>query len=353
MMKKGTLETCPMCGSKLSDDFKESEMLIEMSRLKQQGVLEHTMFVAISIVKTMNDNNPAWLREILEKYGEEVKESLKSNTDELFQSLVQNDESRQKQLHQMLRYISDKLSELMGSPQTLGKIQELSIAKRLSSLKLGDDAYTTEKSNKSMEDVECVVKENGTEYGKIVIESKRTKKWNTQSLEQIKKYMEKENTKFGMLVSQVFPDDALNETEWRNGVLIVKPEHIESAYYYMRRYLILSAQLETAYQSKLQRLEVRDQVIQELRDSVSNGELDDLIEKINTVTLGMDESFSKIESYLEQRFRSLKKETGKIRGYAAQIMSDHIEKIRMHLIDEINQILNEQLKEQSISNISL
>jgi hypothetical protein len=54
-----------------------------------------------------------------------------------------------------------RIMELKGSPQRLGKLQELEISKRLSSLKTGEDHFTTSKSYKGGEDVLCSVVEKG------------------------------------------------------------------------------------------------------------------------------------------------------------------------------------------------
>jgi len=64
MTQTTKLENCPFCGAMLPESNHSDILLNNLYRLKQEGVLEHTLFVAVSIVKTMNDNNPAWLREL-------------------------------------------------------------------------------------------------------------------------------------------------------------------------------------------------------------------------------------------------------------------------------------------------
>jgi len=320
-MESQTLETCPLCGAKLGTDGKaieNNELLGEMQELKEQGILAQTMFVAVKIVKSMNGNNPAWFREILDEQSCKLEEAL------------------QRRLVQEIHPIMQAVSELKGSPQTLGRIQELAIAKRLSSLKIGQDKFITEKSRNSGEDVECIVIEDDREIGKIVIESKKTKKWKEEFIEQTKKYMDKENTEFGIIATTSIPDDALNSTTWRNGVLIVKLDHLEPAYIFMREHLKLKKNLEDEYTSKITQLSVQDQILQELKEAVTSGKLDQIIESINRLTIEIDGSIAKVENRLQRLFRGITKNTSKIREHTATLVSEHIEKIRTQLISKFD-----------------
>ena len=333
MRQANDLEICPLCGSKLTASETNAELMQDLDQLKHKGVLEHTLITAVSIVKTMNDNNPAWLRDLLTEQKTDVKKILTENKEELVEyidkkikteiklqelyetlkkisegsnsnnkAMIELVESMEKQYRQKtnesLQKIMDKLSELRGSPQELGKLQEIEIVKRLSALKLGNDSYKRERSNNSLEDIECIVRENGIEYGTVVIESKKTKKWSDKFLAQIRRYMEKKGTQFGILITKSIPDDALTENVFRDGVLIVPLQNVEIAYTYARKYLILSHQLESLYQTRNSKLEVKNHILNELRDAVSNGELDELISKINIVSREIDKTIQLIEDYL-------------------------------------------------------
>lgn len=109
-MEKQMLKICPVCGAKLGLDGKplgNAELLSEMQELKEQGTLDQTVFVAVKIVKSMNSNNPAWFKEMLDEQNEDLKDDI------------------QKRLDQEIGPIMREISELKGSPQTLGKIPVL------------------------------------------------------------------------------------------------------------------------------------------------------------------------------------------------------------------------------------
>lgn len=315
-MEKKCVKRCPFCGAELNGKKRENILLSEINELKEKGILQHTMYVAVKIVESMSNNNPAWLKETLNELGDSIKGSI------------------QNKMAEETRLVLKYLMEIRGTPITMGKLQEEAIAKRLSSIKMGQDRFLTEKSRKSGEDVECLVIEKGKEIGKIVIESKNTRKWQGAYIEQIKGYMEREITKFGILATKTLPDDALNSTVWRDGVLVVKLDHVEPAYIFMREHLKLKKALEEEYSTKLSKLEVRDQILEELKKAITSGELDAIIERINNATLGIDNEVSKVENYLGRFFKNVRKNTNIIREFSGKLINDHIEKIRTQLIQQ-------------------
>lgn len=315
-----SIRKCPLCGAKLDENSEPriaNELFQEIQKLKDQGILNQTIFVAVKIVQSMNENNPAWLRELLEEQSKDFKENV------------------EEKLIREIRPVLRAVMELKGSPQTLGRIQESALAKRLSALKTGQDVMKTEKSLKSGEDVECLVIEGGKEMGKIVIESKRTKRWREEYAEQIRKYMKKENMKFGILATKTMPSDALSYSVWRNDVLVVDLEHVEMAYLFMRAHLILKGNLEQEYNSKIKQLEISDQILQAIEEAVNDGQLNKIITDISKQTIAIDDAVANLETKIQRAFRKIRNHTGKTRTLVAQLMTNHIEKIRSQLVGRI------------------
>lgn len=333
MTQTTKLENCPFCGAKLPESNINKTLLENLDRLKQEGVLEHTLIVAINVVKTMNDNNPAWLRELFKDHLGEMNKSLAE--------YIGNDDRESRKTVDEIKKVQQKIIEtiigVLGNPQAMGKAQEISIAKRLSAMKIGNDAFSVSNSTKSLEDIECTIFEKNIPYGKILIESKKTKKWSSDYLVQLQGYMKKQSTEFGILATQTLPDDALNDTVWQDGVLIVKPENIEPAYVYLRQFLIMKKELQMKYDQKMSTLEVQDMVVHELQNSIRSGELDALIKRINESTVKIDGELLKAENYLGKHIRALRMETNRIRDCTTDLMSNHVEKIRMQLMDQINE----------------
>lgn len=87
---------------------------------------------------------------------------------------------------------------------------------------------------------------------------------------------------------RVLPDDALNKAIWRDGVLVVNVEHIEPAYVFLREYVKLKRALEKEYSTKIKQLEVRDQILEELKNAITSGELDAIKSRQTEHYIGVD-----------------------------------------------------------------
>jgi len=321
------IQTCPFCGSALDGAELDrlgsaAELLAEGHWLRQQGVLTEAMHVAVKIVRSMNEN-PMWFKELLEESNESTLRKLRE--------LIRND-----LITGEIRPIQQALAELRGSPQLAGRLTEVAIAKRLSAVSRGD-SFTTEKSTKGGEDVLCEVRENKALVGRIVVESKATKRWKNSFVDQIKEYMRREGTNFGIIATTAMPDDSLSYAGWVDGVLVVKVEHLEPAYLFARSFLVMSRRLEQEYSAKLQRLEVREQVMRKLRETVTDGRLDEVIEGIHGHVAKIEDAANKAENYLVNTLLAgIRRSTGKIRELAAKLVNEYIEKIRLQLEGDLS-----------------
>ena len=322
-MEIESLKCCPLCGAQITGDELEklglaSEMLAEIQQLREQGILSQAILVAVKIVKTVNDK-PMWFKELLDETREDLRGDFQK------ENIILKSEM-QKEFRGLLKI----LMETLGNPLETGRIQERTIPKRLKAVK-PEDNFNTEKSTRRGEDVTCIVKENNEILGKIVIESKKVKKWSYSYIEQTKRYMEKENTEFGILATTTMPSDALSYTTMVDGVTVVQIDHIEPAYIFLREHLVLKNSLEREHTMKMKRLEIRDQVLLELKQAISNGELDKIIETVNGLTESIDTKVNKADNYINTLFKGIKRSTQKIRDLMAKLISDHIEKMRLQL----------------------
>ena len=310
---------CPLCGHEVrepNDGVISGQMFREFAKLKEQGVLAETIYVATRFVKTMNENNPMWFKDMLEENKTNLLED------------IANELSRE------LKPVQQAIFELKGNPQRVGKIQEMAIAKRLSALKIGQDRFSNEKSTRMGEDIECVVKDNGITFGKVVIESKRVKRWSSAFIDEIKGYMEREDTEFGILATTQMPDDSIAYTQWEQGVLIVKLEYLEPAYIFVRELLRLKTMFEKEHQNKVRQMELKDQILEAIKNEVTSGRLDSLITEIDSETTAIDEIISRAEHSLSLMFKGIRKHTDSVRRATARIVQEHIQRIKTQLTSE-------------------
>src|SRR2546427_7059654 len=114
--KMQTIHGCPLCGGELETEALEGlgldeNMLQEVRILREQGKLTQAIFLAVKIVKTVQDN-PQWMKDLLDEQTRLLSLGIKDS------------------IHQGNSEILGALHELIGNPLR-GKIQEVSIAKRL------------------------------------------------------------------------------------------------------------------------------------------------------------------------------------------------------------------------------
>lgn len=272
--------------------------------------MTQVMFLAIKIVRTVQDN-PQWVKELLDEQTAKLSSDLRDSFDA------------------GTSHILKELYELMGSPQR-GRIQEVSITKRLHAA-VPNDTFSMENSTRKGEDIACTVFENSDVAGTIVVESKNVKSWSRSYIEQVKQYMSKIGTDFGMIATTAMPSDALSHSVMIDGVLVVKVDYVEIAYLFLREYLTTKAQLERNYRSKISQLKVGEEVIQELRNVINSGGLDQIITTVTEDTENIDSLVNRTVDYVQNLANQVKKKTGHIRAQVSKLMSDHIEVVRAKL----------------------
>ena len=309
------LMACPVCGQEVDSETLhklglEGDVLQEVQALREEGKLTQAIFLAIKIVRTVQDN-PQWMKDLLEEQTRILSLGFKDT------------------VHNSNGEVLKALHELIGNPLR-GKIQEVSIAKRLKAA-VSTDSFSTENSTRKGEDVECSVIEEKDLAGTIIVESKRTKTWSSAYVNQIREYMASKGTPFGIVATTALPSDALSDSVMIGGVLVVKVDYVDIAYLFMRQYLVAKLKLEREYQSKVSSLQVSEQVIQELRDSINNGELDEIISSVPRDADAIDDMINNAIEYIRTLSSKVKKKTDHIRAMTTKLMSNHIGVIRAKL----------------------
>src|SRR5438445_4318843 len=208
------LQMCPVRGQEIDDKTLlelglANGVLKEVQALREEGKLTQAIFLAIKIVRTVQDN-PQWMKDLVEEQTRILSLGFKDT------------------VHNSNGEVLKALHELIGNPLR-GKIQEVSIAKRLKAA-VSTDSFTTENSTRKGEDVECSVIEEKDLAGTIIVESKRTKTWSSAHIDQIKEYMAKRGTPFGIVATTAMPSDALSDSLMIDGVLVVKVDYVDVAY---------------------------------------------------------------------------------------------------------------------------
>ena len=200
---------------------------------------------------------------------------------------------RAKELAYLVNGMNEIRSRLFGVK--IGSVQE-----KISGLYLKqscpNDHFSEEMADKHGTDIIASVMENGNWYvdgepvyticvGKISISIKKQKKWHNNFLDQLEKNIQSDKTRWGLLITDAFPNEALNQNIWtartstNRLVLIVKPTFAPTAYFATRQMVVY----ESVMQIKVSKKTGAQNLIQYGNTDRSSKLVDDTIIPTSTV----------------------------------------------------------------------
>ena len=171
---------------------------------------------------------------------------------------------RAKELAYLVNGMNEIRSRLFGVK--IGSVQE-----KISGLYLKqscpNDHFSEEMADKHGTDIIASVMENGNWYvegepvytmcvGKISISIKKQKKWHNNFLDQLEKNIQSDKTRWGLLITDAFPNEALNQNIWtartptNRLVLIVKPTFAPTAYFAIRQMVVYESAMQIMVSEK-------------------------------------------------------------------------------------------------------
>jgi len=179
----------------------------------------------LDLFHKMRKDTLEMVREIANAEQEKQSELLKDYEKQQVKA-EQDMEKELKEIHQGIGSIREKI---VGTG--IGRIGEIATIKELQSAFLHDE-FTDKHADEKGTDIVAEVKEDRKSLGKIVISVKYQDRWLGDFLRQLKENKEEERTQWGILVTKVFPANALNDHAYLtdDGDFMVKPEYICMAY---------------------------------------------------------------------------------------------------------------------------
>ena len=165
-------------------------------------------------------------------------------------------------------YLANSINEIRNRlfGVSIGSVQE-----KISGLYLKqscpNDHFSEEMADKHGTDIIASVMENGNWYvegesvytmcvGKISISIKKQKKWHNNFLDQLEKNIQSDKTRWGLLITTAFPNEALNQNIWtartptNRLVLIVKPAFAPVAYFAIRQMVVYESAMQITVSEK-------------------------------------------------------------------------------------------------------
>jgi len=288
---------CPMCGSEENYKIIErrgitAKQLQITERYIRDGNFGHMLSLMDSV---FNGVDPG-------KLGPELEHQI------AFAELQKGQSNTQAMLAEIVKKLS--------VPASKGDVAEEYTTKDLKAM-FPTDEFSEDKAAKKGTDIVATVKENGREWGTIVISVKSQAKWSSEFLTQTRKNMDQENSPYALLVSERFPRDALNDKGYdkseKPGEIfwIVKPECEPFAYGCIRYALIASEKAKTVLKAQEERIRAQEEITKAVKEWINGNGLQKTLHKIaeakrhNRTTLdGLDT----IKSYVARQVSTLKTE---------------------------------------------
>ena len=194
----------------------------------------------------------------------EMEKRMLENRKKIEQDAVQREKEifdlrlkeKETQLDSMKRTIEElKRKSEQGSTQLQGEAQELVLEDKLREYFPFD---TVTEVGKGVEGADCIMiirNASGTDCGKIIFESKRTKGWNNTWIDKLKNDMRSNQADLAILVSQVFPKgmDCFGE---RDGVWLCTFKELYGLTSALRNAIIRIAETKKAEENKGEKMQM-------------------------------------------------------------------------------------------------
>lgn len=209
------------------------------------------------------------------------------------------------QLDGMKKTIEDlKRKSEQGSMQTQGEAQELVLEDKLREFFPFD---TVEEVGKGVEGADCILivrNTIGTECGKIIFESKRTKGWNNVWVDKLKTDMRNKQADLAILVTQIFPKgmDCFGE---RDGIWLCTFKELFGMASALRNAIIRIAESKKAEENKGEKMQM-------LYNYLTGLEFRQQIEAIVEGFLAIRNSISKERIQMEKMWKEREKQLDKV-----------------------------------------
>lgn len=263
-------------------------------------------------------------RDFLEKMGEGQRADRKEILEQHQQELLRvNNEARdaQKKYLDGLAQLSTGLSQIrerivgpgIGVPGEIVTIKDLKSA-------FPSDSFSSAKATQGGADIVAEVRDGTVAAGKVVVSVKYENKWKDDFVAQLEKNLRQENTEFAVLVSRVFPSDALNDKAYLTdrGWAIVKPEYAVVAYMGVREAVIHLQRAKGLIRAEEDRARTREHVTSAIREWLSGENFHKTMQGIETAVQASKETdvlVQQWQNYADEKSAKVQRTQQQLRAY--------------------------------------
>lgn len=264
---------------------KELELLRERNELEQK-----TKNIEIEIEKRLLEDR------------KKMEHDISQREKELYELKAKEKDIQMESLKKTIDDLKRKSEQ--GSMQTQGEAQELVLEDKLREFFPFD---TVVEVGKGVEGADCILvvrNSTGTECGKIIFESKRTKGWNNAWVDKLKNDMRTKQADLAILVTQVFPKgmDCFGE---REGVWLCTFKELNGMASALRNAIIRIAESKRSEENKGEKMQM-------LYNYLTGLEFRQQMEAIVEGFISIKNSISKERIQMEKIWKEREKQLDKV-----------------------------------------
>lgn len=289
---------CPICDSqldrvtakKLSLDPSSIELihskaqdgtlvrLLELGLVAEQFMEPSKLDVETKVLKLfreMEDRHNKLVEDIAEAGEKERKKIL----EDYMQEHGETEKEREVELKQIYDGLDSIRLKVVGTG--IGKIGEQATIIELQGA-FPQDEFSDKRSDEKGADIVADVRDEGTSIGKIVVSVKYHEKWSGEFLRQLRENVQEEGAQWGLLVTRVFPSNALNERAHltKDGYFLVKPEYASVAFYGLREALKVRCEFSRRARDAEEVLQMRNVTISVIQEWVEGKKFEELVNRL-------------------------------------------------------------------------
>lgn len=266
------------------------------------------------------------LQEERQTLGEQIRQQeIQKNAMKEHEQLMRMREL-EKQLEDQKKLAQEALRKAeQGSMQLQGEAQELMLEKMLREHFPFDSIQEVGKGVEGADCVQVVRNSLGTDCGKIIYESKRTKVWNNAWIDKLKNDMRSKGADVAILVTQTFPKDMVKFGE-RDGVWICGFTEVTSVSALIRNGVLKVYEIQRSEENKGDKMHM---LYNYLTGVEFRGQMEAIVEGFMSLKNGITRERLQMEKIWKEREKQLDKVListsgmyGSVKGIAGASVAD-------------------------------
>ncbi len=240
-------------------------------------------------------------KRFLEK-RKEIEDSTIKREQELFDLKTKEYKLQMEQQQKLIEELKRKSEQ--GSMQLQGESQEILLEEILKEHFPFDKIEEVSKGVEGADCIQIVRNNSGTECGKIIYESKRTKAWSNNWIDKLKNDMRSSGSDVAILVSQVFPKDMEKFGE-KEGVWVCNFNEVSSVASLLRNGIIKIHDAQKSQENKGDKMQM-------LYDYLTGNEFRGQMEAIVEGFFAMKQSIARERIQMEKMWKEREKQLEKV-----------------------------------------